>query len=98
MKRWMAAGLLWAITITVMPACDRRDDDPAAPPAGTGSSAASGERGDAGADDDATAKDEPVHLTQPPPTVTGCDDKVVDELASCLQDHAARTRATPPSP
>lgn len=96
MKRWMIAGLVWAMAmaVAVMPACDRRDD-PSVPPASTGSSTPPGERVDAGADDKAAVKDEPVHLTQPPPTATECDGKVGDELASCLQDHAARKRATP---
>ncbi|MCL6710976.1 hypothetical protein M8R20_28660 [Pseudomonas sp. R2.Fl] len=95
MKRWMIAGLVWAMAMTVMPACDRRDD-PSVPPASTGSSTPPGERVDAGADDKAAVKDEPVHLTQPPPTATECDGKVGDELAACLQDRAARSPAPAP--
>lgn len=98
MKTGMAGCLLLAMMMTAMTtACDRRDD-PSVPPASTGSGTPPGERGDAGADDKAAVKDEPVHLTQPPPTATECDGKVGDELAACLQDRAARTRVAPPSP
>jgi len=91
----MAAGLLWTMAMAVTPACDHRDD-PSVSPASTGSRTPPGERGDAGADDRAAVKHEPIHLTQPPPTATECDGKAGDELVACLQDRAAR--ASPPGP
>ncbi len=92
MKRWALACLLLAIA-----ACDRRDD-PDVPASSTGSSTPPGEAVDAGADDRAAVRDEPVHLTQPPPAATDCEGKAGDELADCVRDRGQRERGAAPPP
>lgn len=93
MKHW---GLLTCLLLAVA-ACDRRDD-PGVPASSTGSSTPPGEAVDAGADDKAATRDEPVHLTQPPPAATDCDGKVGDELADCIRDRGQRERGEAPPP
>lgn len=89
-------GLLVCLLLA-MAGCDRRDDSDV-PAASTGSSTPPGESVDAGADDRAATRDEPVHLTQPPPAATECDGKTGDELADCVRDRGQRERGAVPPP
>jgi hypothetical protein len=89
MKRWILVCLLPALA-----ACGRRDD-PDGPGART-DGAPPGETADA--DARAGARDEPVHLTQPPPTASGCDGKAGDELADCVRARGERERGAAPPP
>ena len=53
---------------------------------------------DGGETADADARDEPVHLTQPPPAASECDGKAGDELADCVRARGERERGAAPPP